>query len=188
MHCMKYLLIVCAAVLSVQDYGEAAELFGPRGPNYRQHIRWFTTLFAGPFAQFEPLDRLPFTFAYYTFAADDFLRLGEPIRLFGPQEHVSYVATLEDSVPTPHPISEAEAVAIATQYVHAHEPELDVSRRAPVASFSQGSFGFWSTEAGGWCVRFGIPSPAGYSRPIISHIIQMDQYGRVVSSPMTMSP
>lgn len=86
------------------------------------------------------------------------------------------------------PISEREAIVIATRYLKENEPKLDISSRAPRTNFSESTGGELFPKGGVWMVSFGIPSPPGYSRPIISRHVFVDRFGRIVGIPLTTSP
>lgn len=90
---------------------------------------------------------------------------------------------------TANSISEQEALKIATQYVHTQEPELDISGRKPVVMYSEDAYTAIPIPIhGAWVVNFGIPSPPGYSRPIISHIVMVSRNGQVLLPVLTGSP
>jgi hypothetical protein len=86
------------------------------------------------------------------------------------------------------PITKEAAIRIATQYIKEKEPQLDISTRPPRAEFFADQSPFGAAERGAWTVTFGIPSPPGYSRPIISHHVFIDRFGRILGIPLTTSP
>lgn len=100
----------------------------------------------------------------------------------------------DDTILGERAIGSSEAIQIATHYLKAHRPALDISRRAPVAIFRSDAVRFPPnqnapfTRIGAWTVSFGIPSPPAYGRPVLTCSLMIDTSGHILFPPVTSSP
>ena len=88
----------------------------------------------------------------------------------------------------PKPISQEQAIEIATMYMKEQESSVDISYGLRGMTFSENAFWIGSKEKGVWTISFGIPAPPHYSRRIISRHIHIDRYGRLLLPSSTTSP